>query len=438
MDLLQEKIASITKEPGVYVFKNERGKVLYVGKAKNLLARAKTYFRLKESNDKTSLLVSEIRDINAIPTASEFDAILLEAKLIRFFQPKYNVVARDDKTPLYLVLTLGEPLPRVVLARKSQLGPFRQRKDAVYGPFPSARVIRGILRQLRKAIPFCTQKHRDGKACLYTHLDLCRPCPSVISNLPVGEERRELTRQYRKNIFRLQAIFAGNIRLVIKDCRREMRLAATQLKFEEASQIKQHITALYQMVEHRYDPAVFLDYGADNVYLGELEDLRQRLAELFPHLTSLSRIECVDISHFAGSLTVGSLVVLSDGKPNTSWYRRFRIRTVAGISDTAAISEVLSRRFAHPEWPTPDLLLVDGGKAQLGAALAAMAKKNINLPLLALSKPQEEVIAASPSGYVSLRLPLTGPAIKVLQRLRDESHRFALAYHRLLFRKGLV
>lgn len=415
--------------PGVYIYRDKEGAVLYVGKAVDLAKRVRQYFsRADAVGEKTARLVSQIATIEIVTTPTEFDALLLEAQLIRKFLPKYNVISRDDKSPLYVVITLDELTPRILQLRKSQLPIDTPKRRAVFGPFQSGRTVRGLLRSIRSVIPYCTQKRRNGRACFYTHIGLCHPCPS--SNL--NKRERE---QYRKNIFHIRDIFAGKSKHVVTDLQREMEELAREERFEEADRVKRQVLALIALQEHRLDPMLYVQKDSDG-----LVELRSLLQPYFPAIGVLSRIECIDISNISGNLATGSLVVLADGVPDTGEYRRFRIRTTQAPNDVAMIAEVLTRRLAHPEWPLPDLLVIDGGKSQVAAARSVTTK----IPIIGLAKRFEEIIIPVTGfhpvrnrvepckNFKHVRLPLTNPAIHVLQRIRNEAHRFAKSYHVLL------
>ncbi len=438
MENLKKALAHLPHEPGVYIYRDEAKRIIYVGKAMDLSRRVKQYFQKTDAlGEKTSRLVSDIASIETIPTTSEFDALLLEAKLIRSHLPKYNAVARDDKSPLYVVITLSELLPRLLLVRKRDIGAFeRNRKNCVYGPFQSGYALRLMLRQLRPIVPYCIQKQRTGKACFYTHLHLCDPCPSVIVGL--GQNERKLaTMYYRKNMFRLKALFEGKANWLAKEYEKEMRSLAKELQFEKAAAVKERLRYLKNLPTHRYDPQIFLDIGATDIYKEELSELVASIRRFYPELTQLERIECFDISNLFGTFAVGSMVVLTDGRPDKSEYRKFRIRTVKGISDVAMMEEVLMRRFKHAEWKRADFVLVDGGRGQVEVARRVVVKLGLTLPVAGLAKREEELIIPTTDGFATVRLPLGGRAIKVLMRVRDEAHRFAITYHRSLREKAL-
>lgn len=432
METLKEVITRIPHEPGVYLYRNNLGEVIYIGKAKDLSKRVKQYFqRQVNTSEKTERLVSEIKAIETTSTTSEFDAILLEAKLIRKNLPKYNVISRDDKSPLFVVMTFSEELPRILTVRRSDLPQYEKKaRNRVYGPFQSGYTLRMMLRQLRSIVPFCIQNKRNGKPCFYTHLGLCDPCPSAIGSIEDALLRQTEIKRYRSNVLRLRKLFEGNIRWLSSQYEKEMRHLASDKQFEEAAVVHRRLLHLTQLSSYRYDPQVFLDRGSTDIFEEELEALRVALTPHYPQL-SLRRIECFDISNLMGTYAVGSMVVCIDGKIEKQEYRKFRIRTVKGISDVAMMKEVLTRRLKHTEWELPDLLIVDGGKPQ--AAVATAVTKSFMIPLAGLAKREEELIIPKTDGsFVTLRLPLSGQAIKVLQRIRDEAHRFAITYHKRL------
>lgn len=433
MEALKTTITRLPHAPGVYLFYDRSKTVIYVGKAINLARRVRQYFQSTRSHSvKTTRLVSDIRAIKTIRVASEFDALLLEAKLIRQYLPKYNVVSRDDKSPLYVALTRSESLPRILFVRRAEVPELTKPKgNVVYGPFQSAHAIRALLTYMRQSIPFCMQKTRNGKPCFYAHIGLCNPCPSEIVSFK-GTKRQMAMRLYRSNIAKINALFAGRAGYVIRIFEREMKRYAKSLEFEKAHAFKIRLDALYALSQKRYDPAIFLEQGVDSVFEHELDDLQTKLTQFFPSLDRLARIECFDISHLQGTHTVGSMVVLSYGQPDTRQYRRFRIRRRGKPSDTASMKEVLQRRLKHDVWPMPDLLVVDGGKPQVQAAQSVLSSYALAIPVIGLAKRFEEIIINTHGTYTILRLPLSGSALKVVQRVRDEAHRFAVSYHRML------
>ncbi len=430
----------MSRNPGVYLFRNKDETVLYVGKAKNLRNRLRSYCaRATDLPPKTAELVRRIASFSTISTASEFDALLLEARLIASHKPKYNIISRDDRSPLYIVVTLSKILPEVLFVRKTQLATrvSRSKKDLIFGPFQSSRITYGIMADIRRVIPFCREKTRAGKPCFYTHLGLCDPCPCVLAKAPKTVRTAQLVRQYRKNLYRIARILDGKSTSLVTELAAEMQNAAKQELFEKALLVRKRLAALAALHNRSYDPSLYLSLpnAAEHIYENQLSDLMSVLKAYYPGLTQLKRIEAIDISQLSGNQAVGSLVVLANGSPAKSEYRRFRIRSVRAVNDTAMIAEVLKRRLGHPEWDMPDLLLVDGGKPQLSAAQRVLAAAGMGIPVAGLAKRNEEIIVpGARAGLRILRLPFTNPGLQVLLRIRDEAHRFGITYHRLLRR----
>lgn len=430
MEYLQKKLATLPHTPGVYQFFDANHEILYVGKAKDLKNRVTQYIRPDAVPEKTRHMLVAATSLETIQTAGEFDALLLEARLIHDLQPKYNVVARDDKSPLYISLTMHDVLPRVELRRKPSEN--KQGKNIYIGPFQSDKVAHELLRHLRRSIPFCTQKRRTGKPCFYTHIGLCNPCPSVITGITEQDVRKALVHQYRRNIMRLRDILTGKSATILHQREREMHNAARRNQFENAAHIRNQIRNLRFLLEKRYDPSLYLTDMNLGERIGEYQTqpLLTALQTIYPRITRLSRVECFDISNISGTSATGSMVVAVNGIIDTSQYRKFRIRITGRPNDVAMMREMLTRRLNHPEWPEPDLIVVDGGKPQLGEAIKVIQKT----PVIGLAKRREEIIAWDSRNlkFQTIRLPLTNPGLQLLQRLRDEAHRFAVSYHRLL------
>ncbi len=440
MEDWQKKIKNIPDRPGVYIYKNHEGRVIYVGKAKRLIRRVKQYFQnVKDKSPKTVKLISEIITIDTFVTASEFDALLLEATLIRQWMPKYNVIAKDDKSLLYICLTFSETLPRLLLLRKPELAIHKKdKRNRIYGPFQSDRALRDLLSQLRHAIPYCMQKKRTGVPCFYTHIGLCDPCPCTFTRAKNTEETRKQIKRYMVNMRSFRDVFDGKTIRVTSAYTRLMNNAATNERFEDALVYKRRIDMLYNISSFKYDPLVFIEQGIDAVFDGELSELLGYLHNDYPHLQTLTRIECFDMSQLYGTSPVGAMVVLTDGTPDNKAYRKFRINKTGIVSDVSMMEEVLTRRFMHADWPVPSFILLDGGKAQLHTASLVFAKLNLSIPYAGLAKRFEELIVPTAFGYHTLRLPLTSKALHVLERVRDEAHRFAISYHKVLRDKRLT
>lgn len=429
--------ARIPRLSGIYMFYREDHRVVYVGKALNLKNRVNSYLGT-DVQGKTAHLMEEATFVGWIPTDSELNALLLEAALIKKYQPKYNIIQKDDTHALYVKITIKEEFPKVLTSRRED-----DPKSLYFGPFPSAPTVKEVLRILRGVFPYCQQKRIGNRACFYTHLGLCSPCPSVISQKK-GEERTMLKHRYRLQINHLIKVLEGSYEQVLIALTTQMRKFSDAERYEEAAVVRERIKKLEYITSSHYKIASFL---SNPTFLADMRSLQLKnligiLKPFYPKLTTLSRIECFDISNLFGTFAVGSMVVLTKGIEDKSQYRRFRIRTVSGISDVAMMREVLSRRRKHfEEWREPDLIVVDGGKTQVAAALSVLKSKDLNIPLIGLAKRLEQIIVPLPTDpltYKVITLKLTQPGISILRTIRDEAHRFALTYHKKLRSKGFL
>ena len=438
MDTIQKTVASLPHAPGVYQFYDCDGTILYVGKARDLFKRVSSYFASpSQLSEKTRQLVSHIRSIRIHTVATEFEALLLEAKYIRAYEPKYNMIAKDDKSPIYIRIPKNEVLPRVSLSRKPKN---TDASDKYYfGPYASKKTALFIIRTLRHSIPFCQQKVRNGKPCFYTHLGLCSPCPSVIQKMPEEKQKKELTHLYRQHIQRLRWILSGQSKKTILSLQKDMQKEASRNNFEKAALLRNQIQALISTLNTSYDPFLFeeidkLEKAPDE----QVAQLRRILEPHFPSISSLHRIECYDMSTLQGSASVGSMVVLIDGIPYTNEYRKFQIRSTSALSDTKMMEEVVKRRLLHEEWPLPDLIVVDGGKAQVAEISALLVSLRKNIPVIGLAKRFEQILMKVNTTFTTITIPLSSPALQLLQHIRDEAHRFAVSYHRQLRKRAFA
>jgi excinuclease ABC subunit C len=425
-----EKAKSFPTTPGVYLMKDARGVVLYVGKAKNLRSRASHYFTSAAAEDhRTRDLVPLIADVDFLPADTEVDAVLLEARLVKDIQPRFNIELKDDKSFPYLQIRVREDFPRVEFTRTP-----RRRGVKLYGPFTSAKALRQAMQVLQRIFQFRTcsldidaedSRWRWFRPCLLHSIRQCTaPC-----NFRVTRE------EYRKQIRALRLVLEGKKDRLLAEMERDMQEASAALQFERAARLRDDIAALQKLgqrgeVERDVQPEVFpIDPRKG------LAGLRKVLGlEKVPRT-----IEGVDIAHLGGEETVASLVSFIDGLPFKPGYRRYRIRSVEGVDDFASIREVVTRRFrrlAEQEEVFPDVLLIDGGKGQLQAALDAFRVLNLDPPcLISLAKREEEIFR--PGESEPLRLSRHAAALRLLQQVRDEAHRFAQHYHHILRRKKL-
>lgn len=424
-----EKVrAKFPDTPGVYLFQDQSGRVLYIGKAKNLRARAASYFLKAAADDlRTSRLVQEAFDIDFMEAESEVDALLLEARLIKDIQPKFNTELRDDKTFPYLQITTHEDFPRVEITREPKSSGVK-----LYGPFTSAGALNGAMQVLQRVFQFRTcsldieaedERWRWFRPCLLASIRQCTaPC-----NLRITKE------DYRRDIQRLRKFLDGNRKSLLKEMKAEMQEAAANRRFEQAARLRDEIAMLESLHERgdldkNVQPEVF--YIDPKKGLAGLQKVLK--------LPAIPRtIEGMDIAHLGGSETVASLVQFIDGLPFKPGYRRYRIREVQGIDDYASMQEIVSRRFSRLKEETelfPDILLIDGGKGQLNSAVKAFEAAGIEPPFVISLAKKEELIFVNGRSK-PLRLSHSSYALRLLQYVRDEAHRFAQHYHHLLRKK---
>jgi len=425
-----DKVKEFPTSPGVYLMKDAQGRVVYVGKAKNLRNRAAHYFLKGAAEDpRTADLVKLIADIDFVPAETEVDALLLEARLIKDIQPRFNVELKDDKSFPYLQIRMREDFPRVEFTRTP-----RSRGVKLYGPFTSAKSLRAAIQVLQRIFKFRTcsldiraddERWRWFRPCILHSIHQCTaPC-----NFRVTRE------EYRRQIRALRLVLEGKKARLLREMEREMRAASEATCFEKAARLRDEISALKKLslrgdVDRDVQPEVFYIEPKKG-----LVGLRKVLG-----LPKVPRtIEGVDIAHLGGDEMVASLVSFIDGLPFKPGYRRFRIKSVEGVDDFASIREVVTRRFRRltvEDQAFPDLLLIDGGKGQLNAALDSFRLLGVEPPcLISLAKREEEIFR--PGEAEPLRLSRHAAALRLLQYVRDEAHRFAQHYHHLLRRKKL-
>lgn len=426
-----EKVKTFPHTPGVYLMKDGVGNVLYVGKAKNLRSRAGHYFTKEAAEDRrTAELVKYIEDIDFIPCETEVDALLKESRLVKDLRPRFNIDLKDDKSFPYLQIRVREEFPRVEFTRTP-----RRRGVKLYGPFTSARSLRAAIQVLQRVLQFRTcsldikstdDRWRWFRPCLLYSIRQCSaPC-----NLRVGRD------EYRRQIKKLIWILDGKKAKLIRRMEAEMREASVALNFEKAARIRDEVAALAKLdlrgdVKDNDQPHVFP--------LDPKKGLRG-LKKVLGLATVPRTIEGVDIAHLSGQDTVASLVAFLDGLPFKAGYRRYKVKSVAGIDDFASMREVVTRRFKRlhaDEAVFPDILLIDGGKGQLNAAVDAFKVLGIDPPtLISLAKQEEEIFR--PGESESIKLSRHSAALRLLQYVRDEAHRFAQHYHHILRRKKMT
>jgi excinuclease ABC subunit C len=410
-DKLKDKISRLPDAPGVYKFKDAAGRIIYIGKARRLKKRVSSYFtRLLDA--KTQALVAKIVDLEYLPTPSETQAELLEAALIKEKQPYYNVIMKDDKS-FPLIKISGNDFPVVSICRRKKAQ--ANDKSLYFGPYTDAASLRQAFKDMRRIFGFRSCKTMPKQACLYCRLKLCpAPCIGKISCV-----------EYKELISQIKLFLASEYEELLERLALKMALAAKEKNFEEAARRRDQINAL----------SVFRQASPRQASFDEMEDLKDRLKlEKLPE-----RIEAFDISNISGREATGSMVSFFRGRPDKNNYRRFRIKTQQGIDDYAMLREVVSRRYLRVKKENlalPDLVLIDGGKAHLLAAEAEIKKAGLALPLISIAKEKENIYLAGRA--IPVRFHSDVPALNLIRRVRDEAHRFAVAYHHLLRRKKTI
>ncbi len=405
--------SKLPHKSGVYQFFNSKKEIIYVGKAIDLNKRVASYFN-KEVAGKTAALVSQIKSVETIIVESELEALILEANLIKKYRPLYNIRLMDDKDYLYIGIT-KEEFPKVITVRKKDLKPIKK----YYGPFPSSRTVKDTLKLLRRVFPWCSNppgvRNKNLRACFYYHIKLCPgACVGLISK-----------DDYNKIIQRFSKFLDGKKEELVKELTNEMTVFSKDEKFEEAAKIKKTLEGIFYLTQT----------NRAQVYLENpnfLEDENKTALEQLKNDLNLEklpeRIEGYDISNIGGKESVGSLVVLTNGEIDKSQYRRFKIHMTGKPNDVGMHREMMRRRLKN-DWPLPDLIIIDGGRGQVRGAKMELNLAKIDIPIFGLAKREEWLYP--PEGDI-IKLPKKNLSLRLLQKLRDESHRFAVSYHRKL------
>lgn len=429
-----QTVAKLPESSGVYLFYDKDTSLLYIGKARNLKKRVSSYFRILQKGEvKKERLVSQIAMIEVILVGSEFEALLLEADLIKKRQPKYNTIGKDDKHYIYIKIT-NEEFPRVLFARND-----KEKKAVYFGPFPSIRIVRDMLRFIRPLFPYCTQKRNAKRVCFYTHLGLCTPCPTEIKK-EKGEIYQQKKKKYRENIRHIKMLLKGHIQGISRILRMRMEKHVEREEYEEAQIYKEKSDCLEILKNHTFISDIYIEnpHFFERTAHEAQKKLSDMLKAYFSSLGQLHRIECYDISTISGKCAVGSCVLFVNGLPEKNGYRRFKIKTGTTPNDFAMLSEIFERRLNHTEWQFPDLFIVDGGKPQLLAIQKVFLRLKITIPLIGIAKRFEELVIPRGDTFIKLQLGKRSPVLHLVQRIRDEAHRFAHTYHRVIRLRSLL
>lgn len=432
---LETKLKTLPVSPGVYFHKSANGEIIYIGKAAMLKNRVRQYFQSTRDMDvKTRALVAEINDTDWIETESEIDALFLESEMVKRYMPRYNILLRDDKSQIFIRIDMKSEWPYVYFTRNPA-----DDGAEYFGPYYNGFAVKKALRYLRKVFPYYTKSLVSGRPDLYVHLGLS-PGPNVTSE------------EYKSTLRKLIRYFEGGRKALTREIEKEMKQAARLHDFETAAQLRNRLRDLNELQRRiMFGDKEFLDISKDKA----LSDLRDLLG--LPKQPV--RIEGYDISHMSGTNVVASMVVFSNGVSDRANYRKFKTR-IEHNNDFYNMNETITRRLSEKNikaWGRPDLVVIDGGKGQLDAALQARDKSaQTKIPFIGLAKREEQIVIHHQKsgvkldkaklqqleGYVTvtqeftlINLPHTSHVIRLLQRIRDESHRFAVSYHTVLKRQ---
>ncbi|MDZ4742296.1 MAG: excinuclease ABC subunit UvrC [Verrucomicrobiota bacterium] len=427
-DRLRRKVSELPHKPGVYVYKDRLNRVIYVGKARDLHKRVSQYFHPSRRHGwdvKLKALLDSIWDMEHHVVRSEPEALLLEGKLIKEYRPKYNISFRDDKKFLMVKVNLDDPIPRLILTR------IKKNDGARYfGPFAHSGALRTTMEIIKKRFRLRSCRayepgEMEYKHCLNHAIKICSaPCVGVIS--------RE---DYKQSMIQACEALEGNNEEILIELKDSMEAAAARLDFEKATELRNAIEDLKKTAQHtRKFERNFLNITIDPAR--DLGALGEALGLALPPKI----MECFDISNISDTHIVASMVCFQDGKPSRDDYRRYRISGVDGQNDFASMAEVIRRRYSRvltQKIRRPDLIIVDGGKGQLGMAVQELTSLGLDgIPVIGLAKEFEEI--HRPGESLPLRLPENSGALKMLQRIRDEAHRVANGYHQLLLKKRIA
>jgi len=432
LDELRAKAAALAETPGVYFMKDARGRVLYIGKARSLRDRVSTYFHPNpDIEPRLQSMISQVRDFDILQTATEVDALLAEARLIKDAQPKYNVKLKDDKSFTMLGITAFDDFPKVWVVRETD-----DVKADLMGPFTGAAELRDAVRVLQKIFKFATckiemraddPKRRFFRPCLLHSINRCTaPCADRISK-----------EDYAADVASLRQFLRGDRSKLKEDLAARMKEASKRQEFERAAGLRDQLRAIDALERHSPE----FDYVEGDITPMDPQEGLTQLSALLDG-APVRTIEGIDIAHLQGGETVGSLVSFVDGAPFKAGYRRFRIGTVEGVDDFASVREVTRRRFtrlAREEQVFPDVFLIDGGIGQLSSAAKEVEALGEARPrLLSLAKREETLYRWTGTRAVEVKVDKSAPALRLLMYVRDEAHRFAQHYHHLLRRKAIL
>ncbi len=425
---LKRKLEALPDRPGVYIMKTARGEEIYVGKAKSLKDRVRSYFLPgRPPERKTDALVAAVRDLDYIETSSEVEALILESRMIKDLQPHYNVRLKANQNCPFLEVTWKEDFPRLYITRERG-----HKGSRYYGPFVGVKDLRAAVQSLAPAFRFrtCSQKLRAddpklryNRPCLRRHIGRClAPCSALVTR-----------KEYRASMRRLAMFVRGRKDDVLRALREKMEKSSAKLAFEDAARCRDSIRAI-EALERKGSLSDGIEPDVPTI---DPREGSRKLGELLGLEGAAHTIEGIDVSTLGGKEAVGSVVTFAEGSPLKGGYRRFRIKTVEGMDDYAMVKEVVRRRYRRlkrEKGPVPDVVLIDGGMGHLRAAKEALDGVKVKpKALVSLAKKDERLYVLGRRR--ALRVSRTNSALKLVQSVRDEAHRFAQHYHHILRKK---
>lgn len=408
--------SQLPSSPGVYIFADAEKNPLYIGKSISLKSRLSQHLENARLPDtKASHYVPQTHYLILQTVDSDVAAIILEANLIKTYQPYYNSATKDDKTVSYIVIG-DSPNYAFKIIHKSDIN-----RQEYYGPYPSATIANIILKQVRRIFGFCQNPvNHDKRACFYYHIKLCPgPCAGAITQ-----------QEYAKHLTKIKVFLSGRFLNLMSTLKKEINAAAKKQDFENAARLKKQLEALeITLTSHTYRHLLVLPIASQKVLTQMVLVLKHPKLKRPPQ-----RIECFDMANTNQENAVGAMSVLFEGRDDKASYRKFLVKTTAQ-GDPHTMRHIVERRFRHPEWGKPDLIVLDGGIPQLSIVSQVIPAE---IPVITLSKKRETIHFYVDHSVVNINLPLHSSVLKLLQHVRDEAHRFGTTYHKLRRSKTIL
>lgn len=420
--ITKDQIKSLPQVIGIYLFK-KGSDYLYIGKSLNIRERVHNHSERARIDAKEKAIIENSELVEHILCSSELHALVLESQLIQRYKPPYNVIWKDDKSYLYIKIPIKDPFPQVSLVRRENDG-----ISLYFGPFSSTSDVRFLLSSIRKIVPFCTQKQPIKKPCFYSKIGLCNPCPGSLNNQMSESINKQMKARYRSQIRKVITILEGKAADVLTDIRNKITKHAGAEEFEKSIELRNQLLNLEQLIHLRS----FERFEYSNAYDPDiaLQKLTSILYTVTKQTFKLHRIECYDISNLMQKEATASMVVATDGILDKAEYKRFKLK-VTGVSDFKMLTETIERRMNN-DWLQPNLIVIDGGTPQVITISGVLKKLNIDIPLIGIAKHPDRIVVLIHGATKTYKFSLHNEGFKLIQQLRDESHRFAKKYHTLL------